>query len=761
MSTSGRPKLPAPAPPAVAAGEHHSRWPAAVTAMLAAIVLLGVALRVAGIRQGLPDFVEEAAPFRWAMAMWKRPNGAVDWNPHHFIYPSLTIYLHLGLQLLHAAWGHWVGLYAGPADYHLAFQIDPTPMVLLARALGIAADGASLVLVAVLGERMRRGAGLAAALLLSCSPILIATSRAIYTDPIMLVLALAALERMQRYRSDSGMTQLLLVSVLTGFAIGAKYPAVVLLLPLAWTLARAHDSRGVWRAALPALLAVGIAFLATSPYVVLDSRTFLRDVRFDRVLASEGLLGASGDSSGVHAVMTLAADLGPVAAILALAGLLLFLWRDRRLPGAVATMLAGAAFLLPVAISPLRFERYLLGVLPAAALLAGLTGASVVSRFEGRTRVLASLVLALALAFPALTAAIRMAPAARQSTQRQALDWCREHLDHESLILTESYGPPLLSRRDATLDAESPLLTRASPAMRERFLGRPWFSVVRIPAQVAGTCVVELRPAGRAPVTVTVFRHASDFNRVLYDPRLLAGVDYVITSSAMRARFADDPERYAVPCAFYRLLDSAATVAARFDSRPGVSGPGIVIYRLAGTRAAVPDTLGPWWWTERIPFEYRERADAILAPEGPVRTRAAGAAGAPEPWVLGLRDLYHSQLGYFAEDLAFNLVQLGRPAPARQLMASAIAINPGSEWSCLLMLEACRALGDWPGARAAFERTAAAAGPRHTFDSALVAEYAEALARTGSPEEAAAVRRSLTGNVTPRAPSARTSRRAR
>jgi hypothetical protein len=717
-----------------------------------AIVALGVALRVAGIRQGLPDFVEEAVPFRWALAMWARPDGAVDWNPHHFIYPSLTIYLHLALQLAHATLGRWAGIYAGPADYHLAFQLDPTPMVLLARALGVAADAVSLGLVVRLGERMRRGAGWVAAMLLACSPIMITTSRAIYSDPIMLVLALAALERMQCYRADSGTARRLLVSALTGLAVGAKYPALVLLLPLAWTLVSAHGARGGWRVAPLALLTVGAVFLASSPFVILDRAQFLRDVGFDRVLATEGLLGASGAPSGWYTLATLARDLGPVAALLALAGLALVVWRDRRLPGAVATTLAGAAFLVPVVISPLRFERYLLGVLPAAALLAGLAVTSVVSRFAGRRRLLAGVAMALAIGVPALAGALAVASDVQTSTQRQALEWCARHLDHDSLVLTESYGPPLLTRQGAALAAESRLLSRASQAMRARFLGRPWYSIVRIPALVAGTCTVVLRPAGRPAVDVPVFPHASDFNAVLYDPRLLAGVDYVITSSAMRDRFSADPARYAVPCAFYHLLDSTAAVAARFDSRPGVSGPGIVIYRLAGLRLGAADSLGAWWWTAHVPLDYRVRAGALLSPGAPATTQVTSPDGGPEPWVLGLRELYHSQIAFFAQDLAFNLAALGRPGPARQLMRAAHAIDPGSEWACLILVESCRALGDWPGARAAFERTAAAAGPRHRFDSALVAEYAEALARTGAPARAAALRDSLARAVPPRAP---------
>jgi hypothetical protein len=721
---------------------------------IAAIVVLGVALRVAGMRQGLPDFVEEAVPFRWALAMWARPDGAVDWNPHHFIYPSLTIYLHLALQLLHATVGRWTGRYAGPADYHLAFQIDPTPMVLLARSLGIAADAVSLVLVARMGERMRRGAGLVAALLLACSPIMIATSRAIYSDPIMLVLALAALERMQRYRAGSGIAPLLFVSALTGLSIGAKYPAVVLLLPLAWTLAAAHGMRGLLRVGPIALLTAGGVFLASSPFVLLDRTQFLRDVGFDRVLASEGLLGASGAPSGWHTLATLARDLGPVAAVLALAGLVLALSRDRHLPGATATVLAGAAFFLPVALSPLRFERYLLGALPAAALSTGLAVTSAASRLSGRRRVFGGAVLVLAIGVPSLARALALAADTGVSTQRQALEWCTSHLDHDSLILTESYGPPLLTRQAAALAAESRLLSRASPAMRSRYLGRPWFSLVRIPALVAGTCTVVLRPAGGPVVDVPVFPHASDFNAVLYDPRLLAGVDYVITSSAMRARFTADRARYAVPCAFYDKLDSTAAVAARFDSRPGVSGPGIVIYRLRGMRPGAADSLDLWWWTEHVPLDYRVRAGALLSPGSPARTQVTGADGAPEPWVLGLRELYHSQIAFFAQDLAFNLAELSRPEPARRLMRAAIAIDPGSEWACLIMVEACRTLGDWPGARAAFERTAAAAGPRHRFDSGLVAEYAEALARTGEPARARALRDSLARAAPPHAPQA-------
>src|SRR5262249_30688657 len=234
---------------------------------------------------------------------------------------------------------------------------------------------------------------------------------------------------------------------------------------------------------------------------------------------------------------------------------------------------------------------------------------------------------------------------------------------------------------------------------------------------------------------------AADFNRVIYDTRLLAGVDYVLTTDAMRGRFEADPVRYAVPCAFYRHLDSAATVAASFASSASVSGPGIRIYRLA-SGAAAPEPLGLWWWAERIPDAFRHRAGARLAPALASTGSLEAAPGVPSPWVFGLKRLYEIQLRAFAEDLAWNLLALDRPAPAGRLMDAELAITPESQLACFLRMESCRSLGDWRGARAAYERTAAVTRAA-AMDSSLVTGYAEALERTGAPERARVLRDSL------------------
>ena len=61
---------------------------------------MAAVLRLLRIHYGLPDFLEEAIPLRIALGMRNAATGHVDWNPHAFNYPSLSIYLHFVVQQL-------------------------------------------------------------------------------------------------------------------------------------------------------------------------------------------------------------------------------------------------------------------------------------------------------------------------------------------------------------------------------------------------------------------------------------------------------------------------------------------------------------------------------------------------------------------------------------------------------------------------------------------------------------------------------------
>src|SRR5206468_761319 len=81
-------------------------------------------------------------------------------------------------------------------DYYLMYRTDPSPMVVLARLLGVTADAATVVGVAVIGERLRRGAGLLATAMVAAAPVMILHARTIHADTLMTTLAVWGVERL-------------------------------------------------------------------------------------------------------------------------------------------------------------------------------------------------------------------------------------------------------------------------------------------------------------------------------------------------------------------------------------------------------------------------------------------------------------------------------------------------------------------------------------------------------------------------------------
>ena len=180
---------------------------------LVAIVLLSVILRVWRLRQGLPDFLDEAIPFKQALEMWGWDTGRVDLNPHFFNYPTFAIYLHFLAQQICYGIGVSLGHFANPNDFSLLIDIDPTWPVVAARLLGIGADAITVWMTWRLAEHLRRDSGWMAALLVALSPVFIVTARAIHVDSIMTAFAATALERLLCWRKDGGHRRLAMAVV--------------------------------------------------------------------------------------------------------------------------------------------------------------------------------------------------------------------------------------------------------------------------------------------------------------------------------------------------------------------------------------------------------------------------------------------------------------------------------------------------------------------------------------------------------------------
>jgi hypothetical protein len=693
---------------------------------------LAAALRLWNVGHGLPHFLEEAIPFRRALEMWGEPGRGIDWNPHFYQYPSLTIYLHLFLQLAGFQVGRWLGVYPTPVDWHFTYLVDPTSTVLVARLPHVIADVITVAMAARLGERLRRGAGGPVALLVACSPTMIQASRAIFTDTVMAALAMAALDRMLAWRERGGRGRLAASAVLLGLAAGAKYPAVVLLAPLAWIAWERERARALvlWPAAA-ALSAV--TFLATTPGAVFDAAAFTRDLTIVKGLAERGHLGSLGPAFQFY-LGGLAAGIGWHGIVMAGGALIALVARPATRGVATTLALALLAFAVPISIGRAEAERYLIPVLPLAVvfLVAGLL--EITGRLRPPLARPAPLALIGLFAIPGLWAGVRSSGSSPEDTQIAALRWCESRAGEGTLIVQESYSGPLLSRALRVQMLRDTERLGASPIVRRRIEASRGFATVTIPLAVSGRTRTTVRRPGREPVELEVAPHVVDLNRMVYEPRLLAGVDLVMTSSAVRHRFEADRPRFVVENRFYALLDSTAEIAARIAARGPQSGPDITIYRLGPrAREAIADLgpLDPLWWVESVPRAYRERANALFARPGELPALAPrGADGEPSPWARSLRGLYEERVDPFVSALAVELRQLDRCAPARALAHATLEIMPGNVQACLLHADCSATLGEWRAARAAIERAIAAIGAAGA-PPALRLQYAETLARTG------------------------------
>jgi hypothetical protein len=202
-----------------------------------------------------------------------------------------------------------------------------------------------------------------------------------------------------------------------GLATAAKYPAAVLVVPLAvvcW---------GRWRTLIISSLLAAVTFFAASPFVIIDGRSTWSALRRIQGEHRRGWLGFEHDPwSGFAFAHRLWEGMGPVL-IIAAAGLIVALVRRSR-----ADLVLGS-FVLAYYLSLLplhsHFSRYVLPLVPALGALAG------------RLRSWAPVTLLL-LVVP-LTWSIRAdARLTRTDTRIAAARWIGAHVPRGAVIAAES-----------------------------------------------------------------------------------------------------------------------------------------------------------------------------------------------------------------------------------------------------------------------------------------------------------------------------------
>jgi hypothetical protein len=559
-------------------------WPA-----LAGVLAGGLALRLWGIRQGLPfaynaDEADHFVPH--AVEMFARHT----LNPHYFANPpAFTYVLHFLFALA----------YGGGTGVRQALERHPGEVFTLARvAAAILGAGALWLLYATGARLFSRGVGLLAAAIEAVAFLPVFYAHLALNDvPTLAPLTLSLLGTAGVLCKGRN-RDYVLAGVGMGLACASKYTAGIVVVPLAAAVAARYleAEPGAGRRALRGIALAGAAalsaFLIANPYALLDYHGFHADLAHQSTLSSEaqGKLGApteGGWTGGLsYYLWSLTWGLGWVPALAALGGALT-VWRSRPRLGWLLVP-APLLFLAFMGLQGRYFGRWLLPIFPILCLLAAFFALELASAIAARLRsalgdrrargpgIALAAAIVLALCAQGLLYSIHSGLVlSRADTRNLTRAWLLAHVPAGAPIVVEPVAPDGWGTR--------------------------WNKYDSLGSRISAGGALE-------PNTTRIVG-IEDYERTL-SPQLIGyyerhGYCWVVSGSTQSGRAFADPTAVPLAIAYYRTLAAQGAVAYRaspytrgrrpvafnfdwsFDYYPLAyhrPGPEMTVYRLHGGR---------------------------------------------------------------------------------------------------------------------------------------------------------------------------------
>jgi len=540
---------------APARNRRHLPWAEAGALLL--ILAIAAALRIQGVGFGLPSLNDPDEPLFMMTALEMLRNHSL--NPGWFGHPGTTTLYCLALvSLAVGGIGIATGRFADGPALTAAVYADPGILFLPGRLFIVACGIACVGLLWSLGRKLGGPRlGLAAAALLAVNAVHIHYSQIIRTDVHATIFMLLCTRSAVAIAREGRARDYMLAGLWAGLACATKWPAAIIVLnPLCAGLYRVSLDRRGWRPlALLPLVAVGALILA-SPYLLLDYPAVMRNLAGEARTAHPGATGGSFLANlGWYAGHPLLASFGAAGLALAVAGTLGVLSRPRI---AAAILPGPLAFLIVIGAQPLLWERWIVPLLPFAALAAAAALCWLCDRVRlwlRRPLPLVEVAAMLLLILPMLQAT-RIAAAERSSDTRQvAAAWIATHVGPGHSLVMEHAGFDLLRGPWPVL---FPLGSAGCLDARGLLGGKIRYS--RVEKLRSGRAVVDLAHVDAAQIGS-------------------CRADYAVLSHYDGYR--DDPAHFPEELGRYALLLRGGTQVAVFRPEAGVrTGPVVRVVKL-------------------------------------------------------------------------------------------------------------------------------------------------------------------------------------
>ncbi len=345
---------------------------------LIGVLALALALRIWGITWGLPSAThyfsyhpDESVVLETSSLTMNVFAGRL--LPHFYNYGSLQLYLICFANTLAALFG---AVDIVPKNYAQWYP-QWANMYLIGRFLTVGMGVGTVWATYVLGATLwGRRAGLVAALILAITPLHAQQSHFLTVDVPATFWVMLSLLWSARLATDAPkpLRAALLAGLFAGFAAATKYNMALVILPLLLASYTSSPSRfgRVATCCGVGLLSCVLAFFAACPGALLETNTFLKDVRFEAAHVQnrdDPTFRDTGNGFVYHITHSLDAGLGLPLLVLALVSVGYALYRRQRGDALLS------AFALPyyilISLAAVRYARYTIPLLPILALWTG------------------------------------------------------------------------------------------------------------------------------------------------------------------------------------------------------------------------------------------------------------------------------------------------------------------------------------------------------------------------------------------------------
>ncbi|MFC1577115.1 ArnT family glycosyltransferase [Candidatus Omnitrophota bacterium] len=346
------------------------------------VLVLAFAVRYKGITFGFPLIVHPDEPEVVRPALNIMRTG--DLNPHTFLYPSLYIYMQSAVYVMVFFIGFLLGAFRTLAD------IEPTAFYYWGRMLTIILSVGTICVTYAVGKYLfNRAVGLLATIFVAASYLHITNSFTITTDsPMAFWGSLAFFASVYNYLYGPRLKLYILNGICIGLAAGTKYTGIWCALPMVYVHLY-HCGFSVKklldRKFLIGLACIPLAFVASTPYLLLDFKKFLYFIRYQKDAYTLGHPGAESAAVSFRFYWNaIVKKFGMPPLILGSIGSIFMLIKDRK--KVLLLICFPVAYYLFFGSYKVRFDRNMVCMVPFLAILAGYGACALVESISGLSR---------------------------------------------------------------------------------------------------------------------------------------------------------------------------------------------------------------------------------------------------------------------------------------------------------------------------------------------------------------------------------------